>query len=141
LLGTLTPTAAAQLLVQLLAALAHAHERSVVHGALVPANVLRDGAGGIRVTDFGATPHADADAGYRAPELRPGQGSAAGDMYAAGQLFLRSLAPVSAGASAPPLPTGLWPVVESLTAADVTRRMPAKAAWESLVRAGQPSPR
>lgn len=44
---------AARILAEVAAALDHAHERGVVHGDLQPANVLLDGAGAVRVSDFG----------------------------------------------------------------------------------------
>jgi len=51
--GTPPPEESARILREIAAALDHAHERGVVHGDLRPANVLLDGAGAVRVSDFG----------------------------------------------------------------------------------------
>src|SRR5215467_5997800 len=51
--GPPAPEDAARILGEIAAALDHAHERGVVHGDLQPANVLLDGDGAVRVSDFG----------------------------------------------------------------------------------------
>jgi serine/threonine-protein kinase len=77
---------------QLCAGLGAAHERGVIHGDLKPANVMLDGEGNVRITDFGLAAAID-DPGtvragtpqYMAPEQLAGQpGSVRSDIYALG---------------------------------------------------------
>jgi len=77
---------------QLCAGVAAAHERGVIHRDLKPHNVMIDGEGDVRITDFGiATAAADAGAGlagtpqYMAPEQLTGSAaSVKTDLYALG---------------------------------------------------------
>ncbi len=77
---------------QLCAGVAAAHQRGVIHRDLKPHNVMIDGEGDVRITDFGiATAAADAGAGlagtpqYMAPEQLTGSAaSVKTDLYALG---------------------------------------------------------
>jgi serine/threonine-protein kinase len=93
--------------------LAAAHGTGVVHGNLVPANVI-DGPGGVKVTDFGVWALRDHPPGerfhsvlsYTAPErLAGGPASTASDMYSLGVLFVACLSGIAAAGTsgAPPV--------------------------------------
>jgi serine/threonine protein kinase len=77
---------------QLCAGLAAAHERGVLHRDFKPANVMLDGDGNVRITDFGLAVAADQAAGvragtpqYMAPEQLAGQpATVRSDIYALG---------------------------------------------------------
>jgi serine/threonine-protein kinase len=94
-------------------ALAVAHRAGVVHGNLVPANVIL-GSAGVKVTDFGlwalrdqtggaARPdgHTQSVLSYAAPERLSGEpASPAADMYSLGVLFVACLSGIAAAGMA-----------------------------------------
>jgi serine/threonine-protein kinase len=95
-------------------ALAAVHQAGLVHGNLVPANVVL-GAGGVRVTDVGLWVLRDRPAeqvfpsalSYAAPERAAGApATPATDMYSLGVVFVACLTGITAGGGigAPPLP-------------------------------------
>jgi serine/threonine-protein kinase len=68
-IGRLSPDKATEVARQICAGLAAAHERGVIHRDLEPANVMLDGAGKIRITDFGL---AGIAASIQGPDIRAG---------------------------------------------------------------------
>ena len=79
---------------EICAAVTAAHDRGIVHGDLKPSNVMIDGHGHARVTDFGLSTFGSAQqevAGtpaYMAPEGLQGTRSTATDIYSLGVLLL-----------------------------------------------------
>lgn len=59
--GPLPPVRAVQLMIQILAALQHAHEAGIIHRDIKPHNVLLDLSSNARVTDFGVARFLDED--------------------------------------------------------------------------------
>ncbi|MGC1613723.1 MAG: serine/threonine-protein kinase [Candidatus Acidiferrum sp.] len=100
-IGKLSPDKATEIARQICAGLAAAHERGVIHRDLKPANVMLDGAGKIRITDFGlagiaaSVQGADIRAGtpaYMAPEQLAGKEvSAKSDIYSLGLILYEIL--------------------------------------------------
>src|SRR5438309_10405728 len=100
-IGRLSPDKATEIARQICAGLAAAHERGVIHRDLKPANVMLDGAGKIRLTDFGlagiaaSIKGADVRAGtpaYMAPEQLAGRDvSTKSDLYSLGLILYEIL--------------------------------------------------
>jgi hypothetical protein len=100
-IGRLSPDKATEIARQICAGLAAAHERGVVHRDLKPANVMLDGAGKVRITDFGlagiaaSIQGAEVRAGtpaYMAPEQLSGKEvSAKSDLYSLGLVLYEIL--------------------------------------------------
>lgn len=107
--GTLPVDVALRALLQMCAALEHAHTRGIVHGSLKPENVLFDVAGNVRVSDFGVARVAErptegpqtsappvyvgrGNPSYMAPEqLHRGETSKRSDIYAVGIILYEML--------------------------------------------------
>jgi eukaryotic-like serine/threonine-protein kinase len=93
----------ARIAVELAAALAHAHERGILHRDVKPSNILFDDEGNAKLADFGIARIVDAStlteagtmlgtAAYISPEqARTEPTSAATDVYAAGVILYRLL--------------------------------------------------
>jgi hypothetical protein len=100
-IGRLSPERATEIARQICAGLAAAHERGVIHRDLKPANVMLDGAGKIRITDFGlasiaaSIKGAEARAGtpaYMSPEQLAGREvSSKSDIYSLGLILYEIL--------------------------------------------------
>jgi hypothetical protein len=100
-IGRLSPDKATEIARQICAGLAAAHERGVIHRDLKPANVMLDGAGKIRITDFGlaslatSVNGAEARAGtpaYMAPEQMAGREvTTKSDIYSLGLILYEIL--------------------------------------------------
>src|SRR5213080_487912 len=100
-IGRLSPDKATEIARQICAGLAAAHERGVIHRDLKPANIMLDGAGKIRITDFGLAGIAasiqgeEARAGtpaYMAPEQLAGREvTTRSDIYSLGLVLYEIL--------------------------------------------------
>ena len=110
--GSLPPAEALRFVASVAEALAAAHSAGVVHGNLVPANVI-DGPSGVKVTDFGLWTLRKHPPGerfhsvlsYAAPErLSGGPATPATDMYSLGVLFIACLSGIAAAGTAGPAP-------------------------------------
>ena len=100
-MGPLSPQRSAELCMQALAALAHAHSMGVVHRDLKPANMMITETGAVKIMDFGIARVAGTEhltnAGfmmgtpaYMAPEqVRGEEIDARADLYAMGVVFYR----------------------------------------------------
>ena len=99
--GPLPPKRAAELCMQALTALAHAHRAGVVHRDLKPSNLMITGTGGLKIMDFGIALVAGAERltndgymmgtpAYMAPEQVSGREvDGRADLYAMGVVFYR----------------------------------------------------
>ncbi len=124
--GPLDDRQAAEVLVKIADAMAHAHRRGVVHRDLKPGNILLDEAGQPRVSDFGLAKRIEDDSGltapgqilgtpsYMAPEQARGEIDRIGthtDVYALGALLYEMLTGRPPFRGAGPMET-LWLIRE-----------------------------
>ena len=102
--GSLPAAEALRFVASVADALAAAHRAGVIHGNLVPANVI-DGPAGVKVTDFGLSALRERPPderfqsvlSYAAPErLSGGPATTASDMYSLGVLFVACLSGIAA---------------------------------------------
>ncbi len=143
--GQTTPEAALVVLLGSLLGLAAAHRRGIVHRDYKPENVLVNGGGVSKLTDFGIAvrtgdqPHAAGTIAYAAPEqMGGGPATPAADVYAATATFYECLTgrPPFTGETAErvmyqhlfepvplePVPASLRPLVETGMAKEPERR-------------------
>jgi len=165
--GPLTPAGAAQIGLQILAALRAAHAQGIVHRDVKPANVLIGPGNRVVLTDFGIAWAADSPAAttaglvlgspsYIAPErARGGHSGAPGDLWGLGASLytaveghppferanaLASITAVITDELAPATHAGpLWPVLSGLLRKDPDNRLGA-AETERLLRGVSAAP-
>ena len=145
--GRLDLPIAVRVLLQISHALKHAHARGVLHLGLKPENVLFDGLGNVKLSDFGftrITERTDGEAntpvlvgggtvGYMAPErLQPSgeaQPTGAADIYALGVLFYEMITGKLPGRRSPlpsqarkDVPTAFDDVFDKMTRDELSER-------------------
>ncbi|ONI75469.1 hypothetical protein BWI15_06345 [Kribbella sp. ALI-6-A] len=150
--GPLPDRYAAELLAQLLAALARVHSAGLVHRDVKPANLLLEATGinppVLRLSDFGIALSLDeprlthqgavvGTPGYLAPETLAGEPpSTAQDLYAVGvtawQLLTGDEPPSEHPLPPPSTSTPLWSLVEPLLSANAADRTSAESALAAL---------
>ena len=147
-IGRLPPDKALQIARQLCAGLAAAHDKGVVHRDLKPGNIMLDGQGQLRITDFGlagvASEVKDIRSGtpaYMAPEQRSGQEvTARSDIYALGmvlhEIFTGSRS--SGDLSHPDLSPEVDRVIRRCLAEDPTKRPASTLAVSAALPGGDP---
>ncbi|MCE9578282.1 MAG: protein kinase, partial [Deltaproteobacteria bacterium] len=146
------PATAVRIIRQIASALAHAHERGVVHRDVKPSNILLDQRGNAYLADFGVATFVDEETRQRvagtprfmAPEQRRAEkvGPAA-DQYALGRTLLEMLVgaavpidPKLALAELPPhLPPELHDAIARATALAPEDRFPAMSGFADAVGA------
>ncbi len=118
--------------------MAASHDRGVIHGDLKPANVMIDGRGHARISDFGLSAFAADDTrrtliagtpAYMAPEQRKGELSARSDVYSMALVLKEILAGYR------DLPSEIQEMMERCGAADPANRPSARevlAAFPSI---------
>ncbi|MFC0529217.1 serine/threonine-protein kinase [Phytohabitans kaempferiae] len=151
--GPVPPAVAANIVAQVADALAHLHERGIVHADVKPGNLVVPADGGpVRVVDFGVARRTDdtpsvsihATPEYAAPEVVSGAApSPTADVYALGIVLFELLcgrSPFRGGgplqvlrrhgmcAAVPPpgLPPVVWPIIEECLAPDPAHRPEAR---------------
>jgi serine/threonine protein kinase len=135
-IGRLPQDKALEIARQLCAGLAAAHDKGVLHRDLKPGNIMLDGQGQLRITDFGLAGVAgevkdirSGTPGYMAPEQRSGQEvTARSDIYALGVVLHEVFTGKrpSADSSHPDLATEVDRVIRRCLAEDSAKR-PASA--------------
>lgn len=158
--GTSSIAAACDLVLQILAALEHAHGGGVVHGALHPNNVLiaypRPGVPWVKVCDFGLVqaledvqgdgPNPAPVGGYRAPEsARQGPVTPSADVYSAAALLhalLHGVPPGEVAESSSRVPSALTQILAHALRANPRDRIDsAQSLAHRLAPFAQESPR
>ena len=137
-LGRLPRQKAMDIAREVCAGVAASHDRGVIHGDLKPANVMIDGRGHARISDFGLSAFAADNTrrtliagtpAYMAPEQRTGELSARSDVYALALVLKEILAGYRG------LPSELQETMERCGAADPANRPSARevlAAFPSI---------
>jgi serine/threonine protein kinase len=147
-IGRLPPDKALEIARQLCAGLAAAHDKGVVHRDLKPGNIMLDGKGQLRITDFGLAGVAgevkDIRSGtpaYMAPEQRSGQEvTTRSDIYALGmvlhEVFTGSRS--SGDSSHPDLAPEVDRVIRRCLAEDPAKRPASALAVSAALPGGDP---
>ena len=148
--SAIAPELAVRIIRQIAAALAHAHERDVVHRDVKPSNILLDGNEHAYLADFGIAASSDESVGaagtprYMAPEqAKGGRVGPAADQYGLARTLLEILGgghlPAGRDAALAMLPASLPPALRAIldrgTAIDPAARFPSMTAFADALAA------
>jgi len=147
-IGRLPQDKALEIARQLCAGLAAAHDKGVLHRDLKPGNIMLDGQGQLRITDFGLAGMAgevkdvrSGTPGYMAPEQRSGQEvTARSDIYALGVVLHEVFTGKrpSSDPSHPDLATEVDRVIRRCLAEDPGKRPASALAVSAALPGGDP---